>query len=539
MLRKATRGNELTLKLTRRAGIEFVSWGENFWSDVGQSALQTALSEIRVGSTKTPLKTAGDRLASALHISIGQIDQASGLIHVHGDPDTDFPMEILMRNRYLRNAYLGARYPCSNKFAEIDALMPAGTVQHVFLVDGTQNSAHPGGINQALDVLERSQIQPLIDALKPYKKHPFTSGQLREDGLYMVCDSADKGNFKSGLDRLRSGEPGEIRNDMIIFAGHVIYRDDGEPMLVIGDQLLPVDCLFSLDRNPRLIILVGCGPEQDAYMREAARRLMCRQPLDPCAYGVISAAYPVRFDASVGLIQRLLQRMVRAQGREHLDELLRQAREETLKRVEDADRDILAFRYFGSYMYKPALLMDHTRWRSMALVCAALLAALSLALSIPAVRIAAGSLFGYPAQTNVPDVTPTDTPEAAPAAAPSEPAVAPTEPTVKSAASPFFGDVVVNRDGTLHVTVHDCPESVALGVFLQVQGDASWYCKDAGMVREGEQFTVRWRAEGTNDDNVKIIALFLYPKSEVHTTISYALVKARSIESKELTGLMQ
>lgn len=541
MLRKATRGKELTLELARNEETESVSWGGSFWSAVGQSSLRTALSEIRGDETKTSLYAAGDNLANVLHIegSISQIDRCGGLIHVHReDPGTDFPMEILVRNRHLPNAYFGARYPCSHKFASADkdVLVPAGTVQHVFFVDGTENSAHPGGVGPPLDVLKRSQIQPLLDALKPYKKYPFSSVQLLEDGLYMVCDSSDEQNFRFGLGQLQSGVLGEMRNDIIIFAGHVVYQNDGEPMLVIGDQLLPVDCLFSLDRKPRLIILAGCGPEQDAHMSEAPRRLMRGRAPGSCAYGVISAAYPVQFDASVALIQRLLRKMVRAQGREHLDELLRQAREETLRRVEDADRDILAYRYFGSCAYKPALLIERTSWRSAALVCAALVAALSLAWAIPAVRTAAGSLFG-PAMTNAPGAANTAAPAttAEPGATGAIASAGPTAP----AASPSFGEVVDNGDGTLRVTVHDCPESVALGVFLQVRGDASWYCKDAGMTREGEQFTVRWRAVGTNDAEAEKIALFLYPKSEVRTTGSYALVKARSIASKELTGLKQ
>jgi len=99
---------------------------------------------------------------------------------------------------------------------------------------------------------------------------------------------------------------------------------------------------------------------------------------------------------------------------------------------------------------------------------------------------------------------------------------------------PSFGDAVLNSDGTLDVTVLGWTDDYALGAFLQVRGDTSWYCKDAGMVRVGNRFTVRWRAEGTLDDQVDKIALFLYKKSEVHTTTSYVLVKAKSVASKVL-----
>jgi hypothetical protein len=89
----------------------------------------------------------------------------------------------------------------------------------------------------------------------------------------------------------------------------------------------------------------------------------------------------------------------------------------------------------------------------------------------------------------------------------------------------------------MRVRVRDCPESFALGAFLQVEGDASWYPKHVGLARAGDDFTVRWRAEGTNDDRAEKIALFLYPKSEVRTTTSYALVEAASVATKVLTDL--
>jgi hypothetical protein len=192
--------------------------------------------------------------------------------------------------------------------------------------------------------------------------------------------------------------------------------------------------------------------------------------------------------------------------------------------------------------------MNRLSRRRAAFALAAGVAALMLAWGIPAVRGPVLDLFWHPpvsAPAAAPDAA---TIEAAVTAAQGGTSAAHAPETAESAPpasgapdsaqpAPSFGDVVINRDGTMQVAVRDCPESVALGVFLQVAGDASWYCKDAKLARTGDTFTARWRAEGTNDDRAEKIALFLYPKSEVHTTTSYALVEAASVASKVLTDL--
>lgn len=538
MLRWAKREEELTLEHVRKNGEEFVSWGAKLGSGVERSTHRAALADIRGNDPKKPLYKSGDDLAGTLHIkdSAGQIERCRGLIHVHGDdPGMDFPMEIMVRNRHLPDSYLGAVRPCSNKFASGEAMMPAGTVQHIFFVDGTGNGAHPEGLGETLDVLGHSQIEPLLDALKPYKKRPFSSEHLTEDGLYMVSESTDEENFRFGLDFLSGEAPGEPRNGIILYAGHVVYPG-GEPKLVIRDRLLPVERLLALDSKPRLVILVGCGPERDDLMGAAARRLMRPGATDRFAYGVICAAYPVQFDIAAGLIRRLLKKMVLAEGREHLDELLRQARREALRRVGDADRDILAFRYFGSCAYRPQLLIRRCNFRRAVAGCAAVLLTLAV---LWAVRSPFQNLFAHPPAPGALDAGTGEAFASGAADAVGTPIPADAEFRASTApdAAPSFGDVMLNPGGTMRVEVRDCPESVALGVFLQVEGDASWYCKDAGMAREGDAFTVRWRAEGTSDDQAKKLALFLYPKSEVHTTTSYALVEAASVASKLLTGL--
>jgi hypothetical protein len=571
-------------------GVVYSRWDGGGGIEVRMSDFITALGMIRDTKRRVSLHKACCELSKALQADQKTIDKKCGLIQIHNRTFEikhgrvhirkrccDFPLELMVLNKSDEDSFAGLRHGISHRFAAAPR-RPRGTVQRIFFVDGSENAPRvtlPNGKVLMLDSIKRGQIRPMIDALPNYKRQRFSPGEFADSGLYVVCDSADANQRSADLKFLnhRSIRRAEARQSIIIYAGHVVYGQHGQPMIVVGDRTLPVERLLALDSRPELIILAGCGPEKDEHMLSAPKRLMGRHRSGARAYGVISGAYPVRFDAAVALFERLLDKMAHANGRETLDELLRRACEEAYYSTPDASLGILGFRYFGHGNYRPQLPWLHQKcwerwkrflrallsrmkkrwvrlkrtlrvlrnWRKLwwAWLAAALLLAVVLLAGRSKLRtqsVTIGLETSPPAATDAVLETATAAVGTGLPPVSASPAIT-LEPA--SAGTPSFGGIAFHSGGTLTVTVLGWTDDYALGAFLHVRGtdNNQWYCKDTGMTREGNCFTVHWRAEGTDDDRADKISLFLYKKTEVSTTTSYSTVKGAS--AKELEVPMQ
>ncbi len=510
----------LPLELIRRESRTVQLVVDGYAQDVDALEIQKALAHVR---NEHALHKSCGELTEALGISKRAMDRAAGLIHPVGRAmDVDFPLEMMLRDRFVRGGYVGMRYRCSHRLEQSPAYPERGTIQKIILIDGSRNALNVRVQDEerALDLVRRETLEPLFNVLPGYKRRAFRPGEPVSEGVHCLCDDREDASFAATLRMLETGAARERHYSVIVYAGHVVYTVEGAPHLVIGDRVLPVECLFALDARPRLIVLAGCGPESDTWMAEAPRRLLGGVGEEaPRAAAVLSAAYPVRMDAAVQFAARLLARMSGAGGRMPMDELVRRARCDVLHYVQDAERDALAFRYFGAHDYCPSMLHDARRRIMRWATAGAALAALALTAMLAGERLV--RVGGAR-----PAVTPAAFPQGAPLLATQQPA-----PSIVSTA--------FDANGALMVTTADCGGDIALGVFLQVEGDGSWYNKDAGITRDGDRFLVQWRGPGARDTQAKKLALFLYPRSEVRTTTAYALVAASSVDHLELVDLPQ
>ncbi len=536
---------KMELSLKDEGTIWRIIWGGNDKRNCEKDTLYGVCNDIRRG---TALTKAGMALADELQANRQTLVQNQELLHKIREGDQDFPAEMIYDGKFVEAPFLGAHLSVCNHL-DVVPTTSESTADRIFFVNAAGIDHNGGRMDPLL-------AKRLLSPLSYYDQYELSELDGRYgEGRYVACDAAEdrdaplreancKGLYLLGGASPDGGDtlarqnlaadlllhcsaphvmPGET---MIIYVGHVSF-DQGAPMLHIGDRKVPVERLLVLDPAPQLVMLMGCGPDDDQHMAEAARRLMLVRErkkkedisgrVDLSSMGarnVIAAAYPVQFHSIIDLFGRLLTRMVDSRGAVTMADMLRDARFESLASGRAVVRDLLAFRFFGSDIYRPNLLAPpllgpqpgpapetatepEVERRSVrgkvriGLIAAALIVAAAVAL---------GMLH---CMTGVPKI----------------------------------GDVTVDRDGTLVAVVPRCPDELSLALFLHNEAGGGVFGKSAGMERQGDRFRFNWRAPGTHDDSATALTLFLYPVSEVKTIDAYALVKEASVDEKVLTEL--